>query len=106
MGKSLESMLGEAGQVAKASKATGLRVLKIAGGFACLILGIVMLVTPGPGWLVIAVGLGLLGTEFAWARTLLGYLKSGAARLRRALTSRSGGKDSQRQERRSAIGIE
>ena len=47
-----------------------MRVLRIIGGFALLALGIVMLVTPGPGWLAIAGGIGLLATEFAWARRL------------------------------------
>lgn len=47
-----------------------MRVLRIIGGFALLILGVVMLVTPGPGWLAIAGGIGLLATEFVWARRL------------------------------------
>jgi hypothetical protein len=29
-----------------------------------------MLVTPGPGWLAIAGGIGLLATEFVWARRI------------------------------------
>lgn len=33
--------------------------------------GIAMLVLPGPGILVILLGLGLLGTEFPWAKRLL-----------------------------------
>ena len=40
-----------------------------------------MLVTPGPGWLVILLGLGVLGVEFVWARRLLRRLKKGAAEL-------------------------
>ena len=46
------------------------RGLKIAAGFLLLALGIIMLVTPGPGWLAIAGGIGLLGTEYVWARRL------------------------------------
>jgi hypothetical protein len=34
-------------------------------------LGVALLVLPGPGIVVIALGIGLLGTEFAWARRLL-----------------------------------
>ena len=30
-----------------------------------------MLVLPGPGWLIIFVGLGIWATEFAWAKSLL-----------------------------------
>ncbi len=36
-----------------------------------LIVGIVLLAAPGPGWLVIFLGLGIWATEFAWARSLL-----------------------------------
>jgi uncharacterized protein (TIGR02611 family) len=43
-------------------------------GFTVIFLGVVMLVTPGPGWLAILLGLGLLGVEFIWARRLLGWL--------------------------------
>jgi len=39
----------------------------IMGG-TVLLLGIVMIVTPGPAILVIPFGLGILATEFAWAR--------------------------------------
>ena len=36
-----------------------------------LLLGVVMLFTPGPGWALIVFGLGLLALEFAWAEHLL-----------------------------------
>ena len=47
-----------------------MRVLRIVGGFLLLGAGVVMLVTPGPGWLAIFGGLGLLTTEYAWARRI------------------------------------
>ena len=28
---------------------------------------------PGPGWLIVFLGLGILATEFAWAERLLGF---------------------------------
>jgi tellurite resistance protein TerC len=40
-------------------------------GVTIAAIGLALLVLPGPGLLVIAVGIGLLGTEFAWARRLL-----------------------------------
>jgi uncharacterized protein (TIGR02611 family) len=46
------------------------RGLKVVGGFLLLALGVVMLVTPGPGWLAIAGGIGALATEFVWARRI------------------------------------
>jgi hypothetical protein len=50
-------------------------------GFTVMLLGVVMLVTPGPGWLMILLGLGVLGVEFVWARRLLRRLKERAAKL-------------------------
>ena len=44
------------------------------GGF-CLIAGLIMLVTPGPGWLCILIGLGIWGTELAGAHRLNQRLK-------------------------------
>jgi uncharacterized protein (TIGR02611 family) len=31
---------------------------------------------PGPGWLVVFVGLGILATEFAWAERLLRFARA------------------------------
>jgi hypothetical protein len=36
----------------------------IVGGLVTII-GVVALIAPGPGWLIIFAGLGILGTEFA-----------------------------------------
>lgn len=44
-------------------------------GGAVIIAGIAMLVLPGPGWLTIFLGLGILGTEFRWARRILQWLR-------------------------------
>ena len=40
-------------------------------GFTVLLLGVIMIVTPGPAFLVIPGGLAILGLEFAWARQWL-----------------------------------
>ena len=37
-------------------------------GMTVLLLGLVMIVLPGPAMLVIPAGLAILGMEFAWAR--------------------------------------
>lgn len=58
------------------------RWVKIVFGFTLLALGVVMIVTPGPGWLIILLGLGILAAEFVWARTLLDRLKEQGMRLR------------------------
>lgn len=44
-------------------------------GFTILALGAVMLVTPGPGILIIGLGLIILATEFVWAKRLLKSVK-------------------------------
>ncbi|MFW0110938.1 PGPGW domain-containing protein [Rothia sp. P5766] len=46
------------------------RALVILLGFLCILAGIIMLVTPGPGWLFIFMGMSLWGTEFHWAHRL------------------------------------
>ncbi len=44
-------------------------------GTTVLILGIVMIVAPGPALIVIPIGLAILGIEFAWARLWLKRLR-------------------------------
>jgi len=46
---------------------------------------VVMLVTPGPGMLVIFLGLGLLAAEFVWARRLMDRMKREGLRLKEAM---------------------
>lgn len=61
------------------------RLSRIVGGFTLLLIGIVMLVTPGPGWLVILLGLGLLAAEFVWARRLMDRIKRQSDRVRQVV---------------------
>ena len=42
----------------------------------------VPLVTPGPGWVVILLGLGLLAAEFVWARRLMDRIKHEGTRIK------------------------
>jgi uncharacterized protein (TIGR02611 family) len=42
-----------------------------AAGLVVILVGIVLLPAPGPGWLIIFAGLGIWATEFTWARSLL-----------------------------------
>ncbi|BDV29466.1 TIGR02611 family protein [Microbacterium terricola] len=44
------------------------------GGTLALV-GLVLVPLPGPGWLVVFLGLAVLGTEFHWARRVAGWLK-------------------------------
>ena len=61
------------------------RVFLIIAGFTLLLASGVMLVTPGPGMLVIFLGLGLLAAEFVWARRLMERVKHEGGRLRDAV---------------------
>ena len=47
------------------------RALYVVAGFTILLAGVVMLVTPGPAFIVIPIGLALLSLEFRWAEQLL-----------------------------------
>jgi uncharacterized protein (TIGR02611 family) len=49
-------------------------IIGVVGGTIVLI-GIALLVLPGPAFIVIPIGLGLLATEFVWARRLLKKVK-------------------------------
>ena len=44
-------------------------------GTIVLIAGIIMIPYPGPGWITVFAGLGILSTEYTWARRLLRYAK-------------------------------
>ena len=43
------------------------RAAAVFAGFAVVVAGIALLPLPGPGWVIIFVGLGLLSLEFTWA---------------------------------------
>jgi uncharacterized protein (TIGR02611 family) len=45
-------------------------------GFTVIIIGILLIVTPGPAIIVIPAGLTILATEFPWAEKLLAKIKS------------------------------
>jgi uncharacterized protein (TIGR02611 family) len=44
--------------------------IALLGGIV-IIVGVIFLAVPGPGWVTIFVGLGIWATEFAWAKSLL-----------------------------------
>ena len=61
------------------------RIFLVIAGFTLLLAGGVMLVTPGPGMLVIFFGLGLLAAEFVWARRLMDRIKHEGGRVMEAV---------------------
>lgn len=48
--------------------------IALVGG-TVLVIGVAMIVLPGPALIVIPLGLTILGLEFAWARRWLGKVK-------------------------------
>ncbi len=66
------------------------RIVITVVGFTVLIVGIVMIVLPGPALVVIPVGLGILGLEFAWARLWLRKAKTKGGELARSARSAMG----------------
>ena len=67
------------------------RFFRVLFGFTLLAAGVVMVVTPGPGWLTIFLALGVLAAEFVWARRLLDRLKEQGERLRNSVLPKAGG---------------
>jgi len=64
------------------------RFARILFGFALLVLGIVAIPTPMPGFLMFALGLGTLAADFDWARRLLERAKEIGWRAREVLAAR------------------
>ena len=65
-----------------------MRLLKKLGvsilGPAVILVGVALLVLPGPGLLVIAAGVAILATEYTWARRLLEPVKRWMQRHRQS----------------------
>ena len=69
------------------------RIVVAVVGTTVLLIGVVMLIAPGPAFVVIPLGLAILGAEFAWARA---WLK----RLRQAISRKSAESRGERAEAR------
>ena len=51
------------------------RLIILVVGVTVVAVGVAMIVLPGPAFVVIPAGLGILATEFMWARRLLDRVK-------------------------------
>ncbi len=58
----------------------GRRVVIGIVGMTVLIIGLILIVTPGPAFIVIPAGLAILSLEFAWARQWLRKLRETISR--------------------------
>jgi tellurite resistance protein TerC len=60
----------------------------VVGG-SVLVVGALMIVLPGPAFLVIPVGLGILSLEFAWARSWLRKIREKAQSVAGSVVNRN-----------------
>ncbi|MCH8943257.1 MAG: PGPGW domain-containing protein [Proteobacteria bacterium] len=58
----------------------GRRIVVAVAGVTVLLIGVVMIITPGPAFIVIPIGLAILSIEFAWARYWLQRLRTTISR--------------------------
>lgn len=56
----------------------GRRIAITIVGVVVVLAGLALLILPGPGWLLIFVGLSILGSEYVWAQRLLRIAKEQA----------------------------
>lgn len=45
-------------------------------GLIVVVIGVILLPFPGPGWVVIFIGLGIWASEFEWAQSLLSWVRA------------------------------
>ncbi|HEY0249300.1 MAG TPA: TIGR02611 family protein [Gryllotalpicola sp.] len=50
-------------------------------GVTVVVVGLILVPLPGPGWAIVFVGIALLGTEFAWAHRLLHWARGQLTRF-------------------------
>jgi tellurite resistance protein TerC len=62
--------------------------IAVVGG-TVLLVGIAMIVLPGPAIVVIPMGLGILGLEFAWARAWLKRIKAAGSKVVNSMQNKS-----------------
>ncbi|MFH1277891.1 MAG: PGPGW domain-containing protein [Candidatus Eisenbacteria bacterium] len=71
---------------------TARRVVVAVVGGTVLLLGVLMMIGPGPGLLTVAAGLGILGIEFAWARRWLRRVKEESIKAARKVRAKRKGR--------------
>ena len=72
------------GRIAKGSYRIARRLIVALVGASVVLVGLVLLIAPGPAFVVIPIGLGILALEFVWARRLLRLFRVRARQAHRA----------------------
>lgn len=71
--------------VARFIRRNGKRALITVAGFLVVIVGLLLIPLPGPGWLIVFGGLAILATEYVWAQRLLRYAKERVGKAKDAI---------------------
>lgn len=58
------------------------RLAILVVGLTVVLIGVIMFITPGPGLVVLPLGLAILAIEFVWARRLLAQVRERAVKMR------------------------
>lgn len=57
------------------------KIMLTVVGVAIIVIGLILVPLPGPGWLIVFVGLTVLGSEYHWARRFTSWLRMQLARF-------------------------
>ena len=68
------------------------RIVVAIVGFTVLLVGVAMVILPGPAFIVIPLGLAILATEFVWAQRLLTKAKDYFDKQRQRVADKVKGK--------------
>ena len=63
----------------------GKRIAITVTGFLVVLIGLVLIPLPGPGWLIVFAGLAILAREYVWAERLLKHAKQRFERAKNAV---------------------
>jgi hypothetical protein len=70
------TMMSGFGRLAQGTYRTARRIAVAVVGGTLVLIGVVMIVAPGPAFVVIPLGLGVLAIEFTWAKRWLERVRS------------------------------
>ena len=79
------------GAFTKGTLRTARKIVVFTTGATVVLVGIAMMVTPGPAVVVIPLGLAILATEFVWARRLLKWARAEISRRAQSLRGKPSG---------------
>jgi tellurite resistance protein TerC len=68
------------------------RIVVAIVGFTVVLIGVAMIILPGPSFIVILLGLAILATEFVWAERLLTKAKAYFDKQRQRVADKMRGK--------------